>query len=39
MKKIYILFFLIAIAGMFTGCAVKSDLDRVDGYPRNYPVY
>jgi hypothetical protein len=39
MKKKYILFLLIAVAGTFAGCAVKSDLDRVGNYPRNYPVY
>ena len=22
-----------------TGCGVKSDLSRNDGYPRNYPIY
>jgi hypothetical protein len=39
MKHIFMLFFFIAIIGSFMSCAVKSDLDKADGYPRNYPVY
>lgn len=38
MKKILLGFLLVSILVM-TGCGVKSDLQRSDNFPRNYPVY
>jgi len=40
MKKIFLIFAVIAILGSLAGCGVKSALESPgDGYPRNYPVY
>jgi hypothetical protein len=39
MKKVFLLFLFAATIGLLAGCAVKSDLEKVEGYPRNYPVY
>ena len=38
MKKIFLGFLLVTMLAL-TGCGVKSELERPDKFPRNYPVY